>query len=86
MVVSSIGSQENASVQVLPTPGLAQPAPTPAPQAVPVAGPTAPAAPIEPAKRVTANRDGGRSDLQAQQQPQRAGHAQTRGRLIDLFV
>ena len=73
-------------MQVLPTPGIAQPAPTPAPQAAPIAGPAAPAAPIEPAKRVTANREGGRGDLQAQQQPQRTAHAQTRGRLIDLFV
>jgi hypothetical protein len=82
MLALRVGSQEIASVQVLPAPGLAQPAP----QTTPLAGPAAPVSPIEPAKRVTANREGGRADLQAQQQPQRSGQTRHRGRLIDLFV
>jgi hypothetical protein len=57
------------------------------PPALPVVGPAAPVAPLEPARRVTANRDGGRGDLPTQQQPQ-AGHAArfARGRLIDVSV
>jgi hypothetical protein len=74
-------------VQISPGPGFTQPAPSVAPPALPVVGPAAPAAPIEPARRVTANRDGGRSDLQAQQQPQASRAARfARGRLIDVFV
>ena len=72
-------------MQILPTPGIAQPAPS-APPAVPVAGPATPAAPIEPARRVTANREGGRSDLQAQPQLQKSQQPHSRGRLLDLFV
>jgi hypothetical protein len=72
-------------MQILPAPGIAQPAPGAVPPALPVAGPAAPAAPIEPARRVTANRDSGRGDLQAQQNaPKTQPHA--RGRLLDLFV
>jgi hypothetical protein len=74
-------------LQILPGPGFGQPAPSVVPPALPVVGPAAPAAPIEPARRVTANRDGGRGDLQAQQQPQRSRHStQARGRLIDVSV
>ena len=74
-------------MEILPPAGIAQPAPTTAPTAVPVAGPASPAAPIEPERRVTANRDGGRGDLQAQQQT-KTQQAQTRGRgrLLDLSV
>jgi len=74
-------------VQISPGPGFAQPAPNVVPPALPVVGPAAPVAPLEPARRVTANRDGGRGDLPAQQQPQ-AGHAVrfARGRLIDVSV
>ncbi len=74
-------------MQIVPGSGIAQPAPSVAPQAVPVAGPAAPAAPIEPARRVTANRDGGRGDLQTEQRAQKTPlPSQTRGRLLDLFV
>jgi hypothetical protein len=52
-----------------------------------VAGPATPAAPIEPARRVTANRESGRADLQQPPQTQRTQHhSQTRGRLLDLYV
>lgn len=74
-------------MQIVPGTGLPQPAPSVAPPVVPVAGPAAPAARIEPARRVTANREGGYGDLVPhQQQPQRTQHAPTRGRLIDLSV
>ena len=75
-------------MEILPAPGLAQPAPTTVPQAVPVAGPATPAEPIEPARRVTANREGGPGDLppeqESTQKPQQQPRA--RGRLLDLFV
>jgi hypothetical protein len=68
-------------------PALPQPAPVTAPTPLPLAGPAQAAAPIEPSRRVTANRDGGRADLAPQQQAQRGqGVARGRGRLIDLFV
>jgi hypothetical protein len=87
MVCSGIGSQERADLQILPGPGFAQPAPNGVPSALPVVGPAAPAAPIEPARRVTANRNGGRGDLQPQQPSQRSRHTiHARGRLIDLSV
>ncbi|HUH83912.1 MAG TPA: hypothetical protein VLX85_04850 [Stellaceae bacterium] len=75
-------------LQVLPTAGIAQPAQGTVSPALPVAGPVAaPAAPLEPARRVTANRDSGRADLQQPPQSQRSQHhSQTRGRLLDLFV
>ncbi len=73
-------------MQILPTPGIAQPAPSAPPPAVPVAAPAQPAAPIEPARRVTANREGGRSDLQAQPQIHKSQQPHARGRLLDLFV
>jgi hypothetical protein len=71
-------------LQISPATGLAQPAPSAVPPALPVVGP---AVPIEPARRVTANREGGRGDLQARPPPQRS-HSSThaRGRLIDVFV
>lgn len=72
-------------MQILPTTGIAQPAPS-APTAVPVVGPATPSAPIEPERRVTANREGGRSDLQAQPQVQKSQQPHSRGRLLDLFV
>jgi hypothetical protein len=73
-------------LQISPGP-VAQSAPSVVPSALPVVGPASPAAPIEPARRVTANRDGGRGDLQPHQQPQR-GHGSflARGRLIDIHV
>jgi hypothetical protein len=68
-------------------PILPQPAPVTAPTPLPLAGPAQPAAPIEPARRVTANRNGGRADLVPQQQASRGqSAARGRGRLIDLFV
>lgn len=74
-------------MQISPGPGIAQPAPSVVPSALPVVGPASPASPIEPARRVTANRDGGRGDLQAHQQPQRShGSTLARGRLIDIHV
>jgi cytoskeletal protein RodZ len=79
-------SQELPRVQIANTPGVTQPAPTVAPQATPVPTPLKPAAPIEPAKRVTANREGNRGDLQTQQQQRSPTAAQGRGRLIDMFV
>lgn len=73
-------------MQIVPTPGLPQSTPIVAPTPAPAAGQAAPAAPIEPARRVTANREGGRSDLQAQQQPPRSSSLPSRGRLIDMSV
>lgn len=73
-------------MQIVPVQGVAQPAPTVAAAVVPLTGPATPAAPIEPARRVTANREGGRADLQAQHQAQKTQQPQTRGRLIDLSV
>ena len=74
-------------LQVLPPAGITQPAQSTAPPALPVAGPATPAAPIEPARRVTANRESGRADLQQPPQAQRTQHhSQTRGRLLDLYV
>lgn len=71
-------------MQILPAPGVAQPnAALPAASA---AAPVAPAVPLEPERRVTANRDSGRSDLQARQQPQKSARTPARGRLLDLFV
>ncbi len=72
-------------MQIVPVQGVGQPAPPVAPTVVPLAGPATAAAPIEPGRRVTANREGGRGDLQAQQ-AQKAPQPQTRGRLIDLSV
>ena len=73
-------------MQIVPPAGVPQPAQNAAPPALPVVGPATPAAPIEPARRVTANREGGRADLQ-QPQAQRTQHqSHTRGRLLDLFV
>jgi hypothetical protein len=74
-------------LQIAPGTGFAQPAPSVVPPALPVVGPAAPSAPIEPARRVTANRDGGRGDLQPQKQAQRSHNStHARGRLIDVFV
>jgi hypothetical protein len=74
-------------MQVLPPSGIPQPtAPVTAPPAAPVVGPAAPAAPPEPERRVTANRQGGRGDLEPQQQLQKATQPRSRGRLLDLLV
>jgi hypothetical protein len=70
-------------VQILPGSGIAPLAPTVAPPIVIVAAPTTPAAPIEPARRVTANRRGGAGDL-VPRQAQRS--RVVRGRLVDLLV
>ncbi len=73
-------------MQILPPPAVTQPMPSVAPQqqAI-VVGPLSPAAPIEPARRVTASRNGGRADLVPQQQRAQQP-ARDRGRLIDLSV
>jgi hypothetical protein len=73
-------------MQIVPVQGVAQPAPTVAAAVVPLAGPATAAAPIEPARRVTANREGGRGDLQAHHQAQKAPQPHSRGRLLDLSV
>jgi hypothetical protein len=87
MVCSGIGSQERAALQILPGSGFAQPASNGVSPALPVVGPAAPAAPIEPARRVTANRNGGRADLPGQQPSHHSHHSiHARGRLIDLSV
>ncbi len=65
---------------------IGQPAPLAAAAAVAPVGPAAPVAPMEPGKRVTANREGGRGDLQGQQQAQKSRQPPTRGRLLDLSV
>jgi len=80
VILLPIGSQEHATVQILPGSGLAPLAPNVTPPVVIVA---APAAPIEPARRVTANRRGGAGDL-VPRQAQRSRLA--RGRLVDLLV
>jgi len=72
---------------ITPIAGVAaQPAPVAATPAMPAIGPAAPVAPMEPGRRVTASRQGGRSDLQDPQQAQKSTQPRTRGRLIDLFV
>jgi len=58
---------------------------TPTPQQVIVA-PSKPVSPIEPGRRVTANREGGRSDLAPQEHRHGQAAGSPRGRLIDLFV
>jgi hypothetical protein len=75
-----LGSQEHATVQILPGPGLAPLAPNLTPPVVIVA---APAAPLEPARRVTANGRGGAGDLVLRQA---ARARMARGRLVDLLV
>ena len=65
-------------MQILPGPGLAQPAPV-----VIVSAPAQPVAPIEPARRVTANRHASEGDLV----PRQAARSKLgRGQLIDLLV
>ena len=83
MIILSLGSQEYATVQILPGPGAIPPAPNTAPPMVIVSGPAQPAAPIEPARRVTANRHGGATDLVPRQAPR---NKLGRGQLIDLLV
>jgi hypothetical protein len=48
-----------------------------------VSAPAQPAAPIEPARRVTANRQGGAGDLVPRRAPRRQ---LMRGQLLDLLV
>ena len=73
-------------MQIVPPPAVTQPVATvPPPQQAIAIGPAAPAAPIEPARRVTQSRNGGRSDLVPQQQRAQAP-ARDRGRLVDLSV
>jgi hypothetical protein len=83
VILLSLGSQEHATVQILPGSGGVPPAPSPAPPIVIVSAPAQPAAPIEPARRVTANRQGGRSDLVPRQAPR---NKLARGQLVDLLV
>jgi hypothetical protein len=73
-------------MQIVNLPGLAQPTPTASPLPAPLAGPVGATAPIEPAKRVTANRESGRGDLVPQQEQRTRPAGASRGRLIDLFV
>jgi hypothetical protein len=73
-------------MQILTGSGLPQPTPNPAPQPTLVVGPATPAAPIEPARRVTGGRDSGRGDLQPHQQRRSTKPTPGRGRLIDLFA
>ena len=70
-------------MQILPGTGGIPPAPNPAPPVVIVSAPAQPAAPIEPARRVTANRQGGRSDFVPRQAPR---SKLMRGQLLDLLV
>ncbi len=67
---------------IAPTPATA----TLAPQPTITIGAAAPAAPIEPARRVTASRDTGKSDLLPQPASRGAAATPQRGRLIDLLV
>ena len=83
MIILSLGPQEYATVEILPGTGAIPPAPSPAPPAVAVSAPAQPAAPIEPARRVTANRQGGGSDLVPRQAPR---NKLMRGQLLDLLV
>ena len=70
-------------MQILLGPGLAQPAPNVAPPVVIVSAPAQPAAPIEPARRVTANRHASGGDLV----PRQAARSKLgRGQLVDLLV
>ena len=83
MILLSLGSQEHATVQILPGPGLSQPAPNVAQPVVIVSGPAQPSAPIEPSRRVTANRHGAGGDLVPRQAPRRQ---MGRGQFVDLLV
>jgi hypothetical protein len=83
VIILSLGSQEYATVQILPGTGAIPPAPNPAPLVVIVSAPAQPAAPIEPARRVTANRQGGAGDLVPRRAPRRQ---LMRGQLLDLLV
>jgi hypothetical protein len=51
-----------------------------------ILGTVMPAAPIEPSRRVTASRAGGRSDLAPRQAQRASRDAHWRGRLVDLLV
>jgi hypothetical protein len=83
VIILSLGSQEYATVQILPGTGAIPPAPNPAPPVVIVSARAQPAAPIEPARRVTANRQGGAGDLVPRRAPRRQ---LMRGQLLDLLV
>jgi hypothetical protein len=83
VIILSLGLQEYATVQILPGTGAIPPAPNPAPPVVIVSAPAQPAAPIEPARRVTANRQGGAGDLVPRRAPRRQ---LMRGQLLDLLV
>jgi len=83
VIILSLRSQEHATVQILPGTGAIPPAPNPAPPVVIVSAPAQPAAPIEPARRVTANRQGGHGDFV----PRQARRSKLmRGQLLDLLV
>jgi hypothetical protein len=83
VIILSLGSQEYATVQILPGTGAIPPAPNPAPPVVIVSAPAQPAAPIEPARRVAANRQGAAGDLVPRRAPRRQ---LMRGQLLDLLV
>jgi hypothetical protein len=72
-------------MELMPPVSVTQPAPIPAPQQV-IVPPTKPVSPIEPSRRVTANREGGRSDLAPQEQSRGLAAGSPRGRLIDVSV
>jgi hypothetical protein len=70
-------------MQIAAPQAVSQPPPTVAPQAAPVAER---AQPVEPARRVTANREGAKGDLEAQPQHGRPRAPKPRGSLLDLLV
>lgn len=69
-------------MQVVPSPPISQPTPNVAPVTAPI---TDRGAPPEPSRRVTPNRDSGKSDLVPLRARRREGGS-NRGRIIDLLV
>jgi hypothetical protein len=69
-------------LQVVPPPPISQPTPTVAPVTAAIADR---GAPPEPSRRVTANRDSGKSDLVPLRARRREGGS-SRGQIIDLLV
>jgi hypothetical protein len=69
-------------LQVVPPPPISQPTPNVAPVVAPI---TDRAAPPEPSRRVTPNRDAGKSDL-VPHRARRRESTNTRGQIIDMMV
>lgn len=69
-------------MQVVPPPPISQPTANVAPVAAPI---TDRGAPPEPSRRVTPNRDSGKSDLVPRRARGREG-TNSRGQIIDLLV